>query len=81
MHKSILMAAGLLVAATTVAPAQTVYPERPRYHRTSRGEPTCGPFRRDVRCWNFAGLASTGANLFPNTGRPGLQPGSHPLFF
>ncbi|HKD48012.1 MAG TPA: hypothetical protein VKB67_10015 [Rhizomicrobium sp.] len=82
------LSAALLISSIPIANAQTAYPLPPRDRDVSAREqdrepPNCGRFATvvSVHCWNYAGLASTGANLFPNTGRPGQQPGSIPLFF
>ncbi len=82
------LSAALLITSMPFAHAQMAYPLPPRdttiAPRVEDQQPlSCGRFAMvvSVRCWNFAGLASTGSNLFPNTGRPGQQPGSIPLFF
>lgn len=86
------LAAAIAIAASAAAGAQpygpeapnpdySAYPQRNAVPDNSGGTLTCGPYFYSVRCWNFGGLASTGANLFPLTGRPGNAPGSVPMFF
>jgi len=89
MRKFLLvpLAASLFMGGTALATAQNYRGLRPGTDpsKWNRGDfaLNCPRYmvHPSVRCWNFAGVASIGSNLFPYTGRPGIQPGSTVVFY